>query len=264
MKPVLHILATVRQPELLQAAVFVFATLRTGFPTAEVFVWGNALPPASAAVLAQFAAAAGGKFHNLPHTSHDVWIEGLLARSTMPFWICDTDVAFWNKVEDWFALDDDVALAGRFEPAFDEEWTRTRHEERLHTCVMRFNPSALRAAIHRAMAKIPPPWGHSGEFPMVRQTFVPVRGQATRFYDTCSGIWHAGIGTAFTGTQNECFDHLNFATYVDLIAPHLRGIAGDISERFAAIYAQPELARGIRADQDEYYAARQPKELHAV
>ena len=48
MKSPVHILVTVRKPELLPAALLVFKTLEVGFPTTPVYVWGNGLAPAMA------------------------------------------------------------------------------------------------------------------------------------------------------------------------------------------------------------------------
>jgi hypothetical protein len=257
MKPTVHIYATVRKPELLQAALLVFRTLRVGFPSATVCVWGNALAPAAAAVLAQAAQAVGGAFVNLPASSHDRWIEGLLARSTEPFWICDTDMIFWDKVEGWRGK----LFAGRYEPEFDEEWTRTRHVARLHTCLMWIDPVAVRSAMRTWMARYPLPWRNSAQFPFVAQHFIPA-GRTTLFYDSCAGLHQALGGTRFTDRQNAAFDHLHFATYADLIGPHLKGIAGGIQERFEAIYRDPGLARGIQVEQAKYYLKRKPRKSH--
>ena len=60
MKRVVEILVTIRRPELREMAVLTLRTLRVGFPTAHLVVWGNDLGPADAAFVAQRAAQAGG------------------------------------------------------------------------------------------------------------------------------------------------------------------------------------------------------------
>ncbi len=258
-----HILATVRKPELLPAATLVFATLRVGFPTADICVWGNGLDPEASRHLASAAQFVGGAFANLPPSSHDAWIEGILLRSTAPFWICDTDMVFHSSVES-FVLPTECAFAGRFEPEFLEEWTDTVHVARLHTCLQWLAPERVRSQMHGYIATFPQPWRNTAQFPFVRQHFVPVRGERAWFYDSTAGLYQAGIGTPFTAAQNDAFDHLCFATYIDAIAPHLKDIAPGIEQRFAAIYRDPSLARGIRHEQEKYYAARslrQPQDL---
>lgn len=269
MKQTVHILATVRKPELLDAALFVFRSLRTGFPDAAVKVWGNGLNSYDQMLLAHAVDQVKGEFRNLPPTSHDAWIESLIEESIRPFWICDTDVVFWDPVEEWFSLRD-VVYAGRREPEFDEEWTQTRHVERLHTCLMYLNPAAVRSAMREFVAKIPPPWRNSADFPFIRQHFVPVHNGATLFYDSCAGLFQAAPGEAFTDGQNEAFDHLHCATYADLASPALScGLKmadgkRSLQDVHRLIFENKELARGIKQKQDAYYASRKPKKIYAL
>jgi hypothetical protein len=252
LKPGVHILAHVRKPELLPAALLVFRTLRTGFPESHVMVWGNALAGTAAQAVEHAARGAGAEFRNLPLPGkHDGWVEDLIQTGLEPFWICDTDIIFWEAVEDWRA----PTFMGRLEPEFDEEWTKTRHMERLHSSLMYINPAAVRAEMRRFMAKIPAPFGHTARFPFVQQHFVPLRGQQPLFYDTCAGMWHAFEGQPFTEQQNRAYEHLHCATYADLI--ELEGL----QDAHAAIYSNPTLARGMRETQDAYYNRRKPKDL---
>lgn len=249
-----HTLAHVRNPELLDAALLIFRTLRTGFPTAIVQVWGNALDLRSEAAVRQAADEAGCRFTNVPLALHDQWIENLLQTSLDPFWILDTDVLFWESIEA-FEFPDECFLAGRLEPEFNEEATGTRHMERLHPSMMWLNPGPLRAAMRWWMAGIQGPLAHTADFPFVRQHFVPLRGSRPRFYDTCAGLWHAGLGAAFTETQNDAFDHLHCATYVDLIGPRL---SVQLGQAHRAVYGDHTVGRGMRHEQAKYYAQHKP------
>jgi hypothetical protein len=253
-----HILATVRKPELLDAALLVFRTLRTGFPTAPVCVWGNALPPSAAATVQAAAQAVGAGFCNLPAISHDAWIEQVFTRSNEPFWICDTDMVFFGEVQgSQFPVQG--LFAGRHEPEFAEEWTGTRHMERLHTCLMWFQPVPLRCAIRAWMSRIPEPWGASAQFPLFRQHFIPLRRSLngaveTLFYDSCAGLYHALGGTPFTPSQNAAFEHLHCGTYADAVdAPSLK----NLREVHGAVYANPAAAAGLSTQQTKYYQSRQ-------
>ena len=81
-----HILATVRKPELLEAATLVFSSLRTGFPCAQLVVWANGLvDPAAEKAIHQCAVAVGGEYRPLAPTVHDVWVESLVQYSLEPF-----------------------------------------------------------------------------------------------------------------------------------------------------------------------------------
>lgn len=252
MKPTVHILARVRKPELLPAALLTFQTLRVGFPTARVQVWGNALGLQEEAVAMRACQAVEADYVNISATSHDAWIESLLLESCSPFWICDTDVAFWKSLEDGAAQQHrPTEFAGRFEPEFLEPWTDTVRVERLHTCLMYIDPAGTRAAIRKFMSRIPEDLRQSAQFPMVREYFIPVRNGKTLFYDTMAGLYQAGAGTPFTEGQNDCFDHLNCATYADLIAPHLD--VPDLQEQHKLVYANPALLRGARHAQAKFY-----------
>jgi len=254
MTATVHILATVRKPELLRAALLVFQTLRVGFPTAHVCVWGNGLDAASAEAVSNVATFAGGKFCNLPATVHDVWLENLIARSTAPFWILDTDVVFHSNAED-FALGDCV-FAGRLEPEFDDEFTRCRHVERLHTCVMYLDPARVRAASVAVMDKFPDPFRVTCEHPLLRMTRVPVRRGQSLCYDTTAGLWQAGYGTPFTPKQNDAFSHIHCGTYIDLIK--VDSLA-DLKAAHAMVYADPQRSRGMLAVQTKFYETRKPE-----
>lgn len=252
-----HILATVRKPELLDVALLVFQTFRKGFPTAPLMVWGNGLSPEACAAIGAATRMNGGTFHNLLPCSHDAWIEGLLLRLLEPFWICDTDMIFHSAID---SERDGEVVAGRFEPEFDEEWTGTRHMERLHTCLMWFDPWKVRAAMQAVMARIPH-WGATAQFPFIRQHFVPSRG-ALLFYDSCAGLWQAGIGTPFSTAQNAAFDHLHCGTYADLISPHLHLPGnGSLRATHQAACANPESLNrngSIQKAQADYYEERRP------
>lgn len=256
-----HILATVRTPALLAGALLVFRTLRVGFPSAPVHLYGNGLDRHALPPIAEAARRVNASFQNLGHTSHDAWITALLARAVAPFWICDTDIVFHEAVQPW-SFPAETAFAGRFEPEFDEEWTGTRHLARLHTSLMWFDPGETRAAVRQVIDRIPAPWRSSAQFPLIEQTFVPQRDSDTLFYDSMAGLYQAGFGTPFTAAQNAAFDHLHCATYADLISPHLHlPGGGSLLETHRAIYENPARIKGLAQNgQNAYYAGRKPKE----
>jgi hypothetical protein len=93
-----HILAYCRRADLLDAALLVFRTLRTGFPDNPVFVWGNALEDWAGEQVRQFAAQASCVYNAIPLTQHDAWLEELIEAQFHPFWVLDTDLVFWNAM----------------------------------------------------------------------------------------------------------------------------------------------------------------------
>jgi len=277
----IHILATVRNPALLDAALLVFKSLRLGFPHNAVTVYGNGLRSDHAAAVQQAAASANAAFNWIRPTAHDVWLEHLVQSQDEPFWICDTDIVFFAPVKPPTAAG--VDLAGRFEPGFDEEWTQCFHVERLHTCLLYLDPLALRAKMRAWLHQhVPSIFSHAG-CQFIRQHFVavlerdcaggqsqhgdiPGRDQAaaaglatqprstTHFYDTAAGLYHAFGGTAFDEEQNAAFEHLHCGSYSDLIG-RCESLK-DLPAVHQAVLANPDQARGLHAAQAQYYSTR--------
>lgn len=260
-----HLLATVRRDELLNAALLVFRTIRVGFPTAEIHVWGNGLLARHASAVGKAVQNVGGIFENLPLTVHDRWIEHIILHETEPVWICDTDVIFWDKVEACTVGDPSTTvLAGRVEPSYVEEWTWAVSVERIHTCLMFPDPPRLRLAMRAIIDSVPRPFGATAEHALIRQHFIPRRGAIPLLYDTMAGLYQAGIGWRFGDQPNAAFDHLHGATYIDLVAPRLTGGQG-LAHCHATVYGNLESARGLYEHQKKWYAARSPDriDIHA-
>lgn len=214
MKIKVHILATHLQGCNLAATLLTFKTLRTGFPNADITVWGNGLSAYSDPIVASSARSLGCSYVASKSTNHDKWLTFLLAESPEPFWVCDTDIVFHSSVEGF--ADSKDHLAGRFEAPFMEPWSKTQKVSRLHTSLLWINPQMLHDLIQRWMRK----WHPSGfpflpEVEFVRQHYIPQgEGKAPLFYDTCAGLYQAIGGRSFTEEQNEAFDHLHCGTYV--------------------------------------------------
>jgi hypothetical protein len=245
-----HILVTCRNRALLPAATLVFQTLRIGFPDAPVHVWGK---PGNCCEeeTAMAASLTGAELHAAPEEyEHDGWIQFLLEEEEEPFWICDTDVVFWTKFEH---TPDGSPLAGVRTPSFFEPWMGVQYRERLHTCLMRIDPKAFRKAESRYLDRFPAhPFAPVLE--LVHQQLQPERRlgvMVTHFYDTLAMAWHCFGGQEFTKRQIESFDHLNCATYADLIAPSLDF---DIRKAHNAIYEDISRARGSWALQFKWFA----------
>lgn len=237
-----HILVSVVDPEQLAGSTLVFRTLRTAFPHNEIVIWGNDLP-----LSVEEFVRTQGIFVNLEYRiSHDEWIEDLLKKENEEFYICDTDMVFFGNVANWKF---EAAIAGRFEPAFKEPWSKTNKAARLHTCLMYFNPKLVRRKIMEYMSRTHPHgFPFAPDVVLIKQHFIP-QGLKTIFYDTCAGLYHAIGGQIFTREQNETFEHLHCGTYARRIAKSLPGIL-DVHER---IFKDHNLARGLQEQQNRFY-----------
>jgi hypothetical protein len=266
MKTTVNILVTCRSKERLPAALLVFETLRTGFPTAGVTVFGNGLAPEFERIIYNQAQRAAGTFIPLKQAmAHGEWIEQLLEWNSSAFWICDTDVVFFDEVENWFGPWHDTEFAGRYEPGFNCDWTRATHVARLHPSLMFLNAPRLRVSTRAWPHE--PPFFNTVERNLFRWQWVPAReralegarGDQTRllFYDTCAGLYHALGGTAFNDAQNEAFEHLYAGTYLDLIRQHM---PPEFASAHAEVYKDPAKAKGMWAAQQRWYRERKPRE----
>lgn len=248
-----HILVTLLNPSRIKASLLVFRSIKVGFPTANLLVYGNGIKDPEGRNLVEVTARnVGAQYVNIPMHSHGQWIENILSNEREPFWICDTDIVFFDKVQDWFTGSDEL-FAGRYEPEFWEEWTRTIHVARLHPSLMWINPQLLRAAMRA--------WPGKQEFfnvvqqNLIQWNIVPQSGRDQLFYDTCAGLYHALGGLRFTEAQNATFGHLFRGTYVDLVSEYYP----NESARHDAIWDDPDLARNLWNDQQEWYEENRTK-----
>lgn len=247
-----HCLASLLVPNRIKNTLLVFRSIRTGFPTAKILVYGNGIKDPEGRNLVEITARnVGAQYVNIPMHSHGQWIENILANESDPFWVCDTDIVFFDKVEDWFTGSDEL-FAGRYEPQFWEEWTKTYHVSRLHPSLMWLNPQPLRAAIRSFPGKHE--FFSTVQQNLIQWSLVPSLNEYTdethlNFYDTCAGLHHALVGTMFTEAQNAAYGHLFCGTYVDLISEQ----HPNLGARHDAIWDDPELARFLWKDQQEWY-----------
>lgn len=209
------ILATSRKPELLPYTLLVFKTLRIGFPTARVFVTGNALEGFALKSVQDAAAAENCTFVNRSEeTIHHKWVEYLIEEADMPFWICDTDMIFYSKVEDWRF---ETALAGYRIPEFKDDFTVAVTRSRLHTSLLYIDPLKLKKEVENFKAPYPitvfnPPVN------LFYPITYPLNG-TVYFHDTMSFVYHAIGGTEFTPKQKDAYFHFFFGTFSDLVLP---------------------------------------------
>ena len=247
-----HCLASCLRPDRFGAVALLFHTVRRGFPSCKINVYGNSLSAEIAHHTQSCCRAVDAEFFNLPNnTAHGRWIEHLVQNERDPFWICDTDLVFFGPVQDWFrGRENDVLYSGRFEPTFWGGWTQTMHMERLHPSLMWFNPQLLRAAARST------PTGNQFlstiELNLYRWQMVPERkadgSRLFKFYDTCSGLWHALDGLPFTEEMSDQYEHLYNGSYLHLMP----GVDGML-KMHDDIFKHPAAAKGLWKSQQKWY-----------
>jgi hypothetical protein len=246
------ILLTCRKPELLPYTAVIFHTLRTGFPTADVILRSNALPTYAFGQIEKLAKDTDCQWEDdNSETIHHRWIEALVNRESKPFWICDTDIIFYESVERW---NFETALAGWRIPEWQDDFSGSITRARLHGSLLYMDPLKIKAQWAEKTKACP----ETPFTPLVdpfNPLVQPINGRLY-FHDTCSVLYHAIGGTAFTDRQKDAFFHFNFGTIPDLVLPRLRAAAGiNMDVVRDAILADPIKGRGQWRSQEEYYQA---------
>lgn len=249
----LFILATCRDVSLLPFTTLVFDSIRVGFPTVDIHVHGNALGEDVKGAVALACERAGAEFSDHLTTIHHLWLEQLCETQQEPFWICDTDVIFYESVEGW-KFEGKKALAGWRIPEWNDEFTGARTRARLHTSLLYVDPIRLRYDLTAYRAWFPVT--AFNPFPNIFYPLcVPFKGGAY-FYDTAAFLYHAVGGQEFTERQLDAYHHMFFGTIPDIVLPRLKN-----GEAMAAardeIMKNPLLGKGNWRSQMRYYENRQ-------
>jgi hypothetical protein len=254
MKPEVRILVTCLKPELYPASEMVFKTLRTGFPTANVVAYINMIGMFEQEMwrdrIIKTAKDAGCIIDTSRATIHHAWVAGE-ARINHPLFILDTDVVFWDSFEQ-FAFHG-CALAGRFIPRFMDSFTKCVTEPRLHTSLLYMDPCLIKQKIAEYLAGMPNTQ-FNPHIDFFDPVVVPTQEGPSKFYDTSALLFHAIGGIPFSEQHLNTYDHLNFGTLSDLVAPSYPEMR--LRETHFAAFENPELIRGAWRDQDKFYADR--------
>lgn len=252
MPPIVHILATCRNPDLLPYTLLVFDSLRTGFPSAKIHVHGNDLKDYALDRVRLDSGSLGATFVNYPATIHHVWLEQLLANETEPSVLLDTDVVIYENVEGWQF---ETALAGARIPEWQDEFTNAITRARLHPSLLFVNPVKYREAVAKYESQFPvTPFN-----PLINLVYPicqPFK-QRAYFSDTLSLAYHAIGGTAFTDRQLDGFFHFGVGTLSDIVLARLTN-GKQMAEWRENILKNPELGRGQWRSQLLYYENHQP------
>lgn len=252
------VLVSNRNPDLWNASVAVLNTIRVGFPESKIVIFTNGLSRERGDEVARIASNLGGRpllLGLINRCSHPEWIESLVENENFPFWICDTDVIFYGRVEGAESSFRDFPMAGAYTPRFVCPYTKTFTMDRLHTALMWLDPKAIRDKLAQ--------WKRDKlvNFPLtnafdeitrsllIRQQVFVDEGQP-HFHDTTSQLYHAIGGKAFNEQILDSYAHVQCGTYSDLVDP-----TGGFTSRQRVIYDNPELGRGLWRKHADFYAA---------
>jgi hypothetical protein len=264
-----RILVTIPKAEHFEACSLVFDTLRVGFPTADIEVTVNPIGAFSSHCtpledkLVEKVEAAGAQYGRACHPIHlGDWERGEVERATGPLVLLDADTIFWRSCEDW-EFGPETLLAGYYQPRIWNDFARCISMPRIHTSFMVFpNPPELRKAIREAY---PSACEEAGDYcpcdPF--KTDVKFIGGTPFFWDCCANLFglltssRQGLVYPFGLRHLECYDHLNSASFFDVMLDRLHGD----KEAFAYIHRfGPENQRALKdlwPKVNQYYAERE-------
>ena len=247
-----HILATCRKLELLPYTTLVFETLRVGFPTAKVFVTINNIPPECGRQAVLDCITKVGAGFDDDNTIHHEWIDKLIQTEQEPFWVCDTDLIFFDSFEN---VTSDSPLTGWCIPEWQDEFSGAITRSRLHPSLLRIDPKLVKEKL-AAFRSVTPDTPFTPFCNPVYPICLPFNGRMY-FHDTLSLLYHAIGGQPFTDEQLDNYFHFNFGTIPDIVIPRLSGSRKMVEAR-EMVMANPRLGRGAWRNQQDYYASREP------
>lgn len=245
-----HVLVSCRNLELWKFSTLVFDSIRVGFPTANIVVWDNHLVFNREVLLLDIVNKLGDNIRiEKDHVLHDEWINNLIEIEKEPFWIVDTDVVFFNNMEN-FNFGFHSIIDGIYCPRFRDQFTKYLTFQKLHTCVMRINPNRIKERAYKEEVFFAP----SNIEPTItarRKLFNINNDRRTYIYhhDTMSELYHTLGGDKFTDEMKYCFGHINCGTYADLVDKKIP----DYLARCHQLADNPELLRGSWKNDEEFY-----------
>ena len=249
MNRVVELLVTVRPGGSLDLSALTLRSVRVGFPTAALVVWGNDLPTPLAAELARRVTEVGGHYFPLAPQRHDYWLAWRIDQTPADeLVILDGDLIFHRDVEDLPAL---APLTGPHEPRHFNPHTGALHHPRLHTCFLRIQPPAVRrrlAEYRAALPRIP----HAAPWHPTAQVWVP--GQPPEFWDTAAQLARVVPSTGFNPDYDDAFTHLHAGTWAAELAgiPSLAHLP-DLHRLAVAGALTDDICVSVRATQRRWY-----------
>lgn len=244
-----YILITERPPELAPFSECVFKTIRTRFPTADLHFFCNGMSTEQLDKYQEHGERVGGVVWNCDKTTHARWISDILECEDEPYFLCDTDVIFYESVENWTT---DQPLMGYLIPEFRCPFSKAVTRSRLHTSLLRIDPVKVRAMTKKF---IEPDNEFATTIDLIEPVVTSLNGNRI-FNDCCSLLYHAVGGQPITNRQKEAYFHFHFGTISDLVLPNIPNPEETRLER-KFILEHPEKGKGLWRAQDKWFADNQ-------
>ena len=192
----------------------VLETIRTGFPNAEIFVYGNDYTP---------------KFFRMKYIDawfiptksmiHYEWINSILKdHSTYdkPIAIVDGDTIFWQSVEDLNPL---YPYCGDYIPSHINDFSECFYFERLHTSFLWIR--SVKELVSSVQSRLP-------KYSLLPETwnYLPVKLIAPEllainrkhvFWDSCAKLYSFLPGSPFEPDTLSKFEHINSASFMHVM-----------------------------------------------
>lgn len=193
----------------------VLDTIRVGFPTAKVIVYDNANDDITSHDLFERVRTAKATMVTyVTRQHHALWIGNMVNEHKGRLVILDGDVMFWKSCEEF---EFSTLLAGYYVPTMYNEFSQCISFERLHTSFLWISDTT--ALLDQVVRTYPLSYQPFGEYCPL-DPFTPsvkfVRGQPM-FWDSTSVLYNIVGGTAFDSDVLECYDHVNSATFYDVM-----------------------------------------------
>lgn len=208
-------LVTIHSPAVAKTGTLFLSTIRTGFPTAEIFVYDNAsIEPYASDLLCGHDELNLRCIRHFNRRHHARWIEQMVHDHCGELIIIDPDVIFWSSCEEWKWPQTIFPIGGFHIPDHWSEYANCLYASRLHTSFLWIKSTeVLRTEIAKKdlWPKCPIPDYFPQDLFMNQINYIngtPV------FHDTCANLYHALGGWCFDETHLNCYDHLNCGSFL--------------------------------------------------
>lgn len=232
MKPTVHLLITVPDVKSLPSCTLALKSIRTGFPTADIKIHVNiGLTPENLVPEVYLAAPKDAlvmqsvKNGRVGPVHLGWWIRRVIEKHANrdapgPLYIVDGDCHFWESCEDWNVPAPHLYM-GYYVPFMWNDFAKCPSFPRLHTSLLIIPDTvALIAKIQEAY-----PEAHDGtsDYSPCDPFMCDVKfiNGCPYYWDCCSVLYQMIGGAKFTKEHLDCFEHLNSASFQDVMKERL-------------------------------------------
>jgi hypothetical protein len=242
----------------LDPATLVFKTIRKGFPNGDIRIsfhpnnteaQNDTIKWRISDITKEVFALVGDL--DILWFYHWDWIERLIITEHEPFWICDTDIVFWDAAEKALpTYYEDASLIGEFIPRHLDVFTGAIMQGKLHTALMYINPTLFKSETVKFKNALGCPVRMIPEFINPQMVLL---NKLWYYYDTLAMYYHGSPSCRRLINCSEVFTHLHAGTWVKAMAKTVPNFAERLELQHSAVYSNIKYAKSIRQHQNEYY-----------